>query len=436
MNYPYPINFSLNPTVRIFPEENGSGFLISFRPYGSSREEIRPADDKDLTALKIISEDISLEEAARAAGVSPSRVFQIMMDVRKRAIITGPRSEIIRDNSVYSDPDSVRRHLLSDDTFSLQWHITNRCDLNCRHCYDRDTPDSLNMETAVKVLDNLEELCFEKKTRGHISFSGGNPYLSPHFFEIYKMAADRGFSSSILGNPVSDKVIKKTINIAKPTFFQVSLEGLSETNDYIRGEGFFNKVMDFLKVLRENNISSAVMLTLTEKNIDEVIPLARFLKGRTDHFTYNRLSLEGHGSSLSAALKEKYREFAADYVEYAEKNEHAGYKDNLLNIELEKRGRFFDGCTGSGCGAAWNFFALLPDSRVFACRKFTSPIGNIENKSLIDIYESEKAKAYRRGAFECSGCRIRHICGGCMAATAGEGMDFLVKKDPYCFIQP
>ena len=38
------------------------------------------------------------------------------------------------------------------------------------------------------------------------------------------------------------------------------------------------------------------------------------------------------------------------------------FKDNMLNVRLAETGRpTFGGCTGFGCGAAFNFMALLPD---------------------------------------------------------------------------
>ncbi|NDY43751.1 hypothetical protein G3N55_13020, partial [Dissulfurirhabdus thermomarina] len=38
------------------------------------------------------------------------------------------------------------------------------------------------------------------------------------------------------------------------------------------------------------------------------------------------------------------------------------FKDNLLNALLHREGLpLSDGCTGYGCGAAFNFIALLPD---------------------------------------------------------------------------
>ena len=86
-------------------------------------------------------------------------------------------------------------------------------------------------------------------------------------------------------------------------------------------------------------------------------------------------------------------------------------KDSLLNIEREKQQLgLFGGCTGFGCGAAFNFVSLLPDGQVHACRKFPSLIGDINQQSLQDIYASAAAQAYRRGCRECYGCRLRVTC--------------------------
>jgi hypothetical protein len=53
-----------------------------------------------------------------------------------------------------------------------------------------------------------------------------------------------------------------------------------------------------------------------------------------------------------------------------------GLKDNLLNLVLAEGGEApFGGCTGNGCGAAFNFVTLLSDGEVHACRKFPSPWG-------------------------------------------------------------
>lgn len=46
------------------------------------------------------------------------------------------------------------------------------------------------------------------------------------------------FIIAILGNPASRDQIEKILDIKRPTFFQVSLEGLQKHNDTIRGKTF------------------------------------------------------------------------------------------------------------------------------------------------------------------------------------------------------
>ena len=140
-------------------------------------------------------------------------------------------------------------------------------------------------------------------------------------------------------------------------------------------------------------------------------------------------------NSLASVEPATYQKFLEEYLKARHDNPAIALKDNLLNIGLEADGLdLFGGCTGYGCGAAFNFVSLLPDGEVHACRKFPSKIGNLREQSLNDIYHAELAQKYRRGCIECDDCRLRSVCGGCLAVTHGYGLDPLAKKDPACFI--
>jgi selenobiotic family peptide radical SAM maturase len=178
-----------------------------------------------------------------------------------------------------------------------------------------------------------------------------------------------------------------------------------------------------------------VMLTLTSDNMDQVIPLAELLRDRADVFHFNRLSLSGEGANLRLPDREGYREFLQRYLEAARKNPVMGLKDNLINILRHEEGvEPFGGCTGYGCGAAFNFVSLLADGEVHACRKFPSPIGNIHDQGLAEIYDSDPAKRYRAGCGACTGCKIRAACGGCLASAHSHGLNVFEEKDPFCFM--
>ena len=326
---------------------------------------------------------------------------------------------------------------LSADTFTLQWHITQACDLHCRHCYDRSQRPPLPFDMAMAVVDDLYRFCQEMHVAGQISFTGGNPLLYPRFMDIYKAAVDRGFGTAILGNPTSEEQLDKLLGIAKPNYFQISLEGLETHNDHIRGSGHFQRSLAFLDLLRSRGIYTMVMLTLSNANIHHVLPLTEMLRNRIDYFTFNRLATVGEGAKLEMAKPDDFQQFLRQYLAAARHNPVLGLYDYLINsILYEYDAVYFGGCTGYGCGAAFNFIALLADGEVHACSNFPSLIGNIGQTRLMDIYHSETARQYRAGSQKCSDCRLNMVCRGCPAVTYSDGLNVFKEIDPYCFMQP
>jgi len=417
------------------PERREEKILVWRHP-GSEQVIVRPATDEDLLVLKMVAENIRPEDVAREGNLSVGVVDWALDRAVDKGLIIAPRSLIRRDLEHFPKGEGVDGAFFESPFFTVQWHITQACDLHCRHCYDRSRRSPLKLEQGFRILDDLRTFCKSRHVLGQVSFTGGNPLLYSHFFELYQAAVDRGFVTAILGNPTTRKTIEKIMTIQKPVFYQVSLEGLREHNDYIRGEGNFESVLTFLPILRECGITSLVMLTLTRNNMDQVVPLAGKLRDLADSFTFNRLSQVGEAIDLPVPTPEEYRSFLDTYLRATARNPVMGLKDNLINIVCYERGEeLFGGCAGYGCSAAFNFIAILPDGEAHACRKFPSLIGNVFSESIAEIYDSEDAKKYRSGTKVCVSCPIRPVCGGCLAVMYGQGLDIFEQRDPYCFMQ-
>jgi len=353
----------------------------------------------------------------------------------EKGLLLRPPSRIRRKREDFPGWSRPEETFLVAPGFTLQWHLTQACDLHCKHCYDRSPKPSLGLEQALAVLDDLRSFCRSRKVSGQVSFTGGNPFLYPHFAEVYRGAVARGLGTAILGNPVPRQRLEEITAIRKPSYFQVSLEGLQGHNDSVRGAGHFAKTLAFLRLLREMGVYSMVMLTLTGDNLGQVIPLGEVLRNEADLFTFNRLAAVGEGAGLRLPEREDYAAFLADYVRASRKNPVLGLKDNLINLVYDREGEeLFGGCCGYGCGAAFNFISLLPDGEVHACRKLPSFLGNIGKMSLDEIYESPGAGSYRAGSRACRSCGIRPVCGGCPAVVHSSGLDPFVDRDPYCFL--
>jgi len=412
----------------------GAAYVLIWRHPKSRKLRYREAGDIDLLALKLIVEKIDHQEAARLGKVSLGEIQAAIDRAISQGLLQSPGSRIRRTPPNTRKMDPLLSSFLSTDIFTLQWHVTQTCDLNCLHCYDRSDRSPMGLNAAMTILDDFYGFCNRMHVSGQVTFTGGNPLLYPHFDNLYRAASQFGFGIAILGNPTPLDRIRRLLEIARPHFFQISLEGLAAHNDTIRGKGHFARSLAFIDGLRDLDIFTMVMLTLTRDNLNQVLPLAALLKDRADAFTFNRLSTVGEGATLLMPEKAAFESFLRAYDAAAAKNPIIGFKDNLHNIiRQEKKEAPFGGCTGYGCGAAFNFLALLPDGEVHACRKFPSLIGNITKHNLYDLYHNKLAKRYRAGSRACGNCRLNIVCRGCLAIVHSLGLDVFTDKDPFCF---
>lgn len=400
----------------------GEELVLAWRDPSHGTLHCEAAKPEQLLAIKLVAEEISPEQAARTAGVSV-------------AVIDDLLSAAVRSGILLSPPSRLRRPTdrAAAEVFTLQWHLTQSCDLACKHCYDRSHRADFPFDRAVSLMQELRDFCRLRFVRPQVTLTGGNPLLHPSFFDLYQAAADHGLMIAILGNASDRATLERLLAIQTPVYYQVSLEGLEQHNDEIRGAGNYRRTVAFLKLLTELGIPNLVMLTLTRANIDQVIPLGRELTGITGGLAFNRLALFGEGAKLTLPSIEAYQAFLNDYAAALPEIPVLALKDSLLNCVFKQQEQpLFGGCAGFGCGAAFNFLSILSDGDVHACRKLPSPLGNILDQSLESIYGSELATRYRSGSTACTGCDLRSVCGGCMAVTASFGLDPFTCKDPYC----
>jgi MoaA/NifB/PqqE/SkfB family radical SAM enzyme len=171
--------------------------------------------------------------------------------------------------SALSDQDKSTRFI--PKRFLLQWHVTETCNLQCTHCYQLSNPDEqeLPYKGMLDILGQFIRLLNEWGIRGHINFSGGEPFCKEGFLdflkEVYnykKICSFAVLSNGTLLNKDSVVELKKL----KCRFVQVSIEGDEKTHDSIRGDGTFSRALESLKLLRANRITSMVSFTSHKQN--------------------------------------------------------------------------------------------------------------------------------------------------------------------------
>ncbi len=126
-------------------------------------------------------------------------------------------------------------------SLDFQWHLTNRCNLRCRHCYQEAFEDENLPELSLlagRLLQGLEEL--DRQTV--LNLTGGEPLLLGE--ELFRLLAlldrhPRVLEVMLITNAllIDRRTVAELASFAKLTTIKVSLEGMERVNDAIRGGG-------------------------------------------------------------------------------------------------------------------------------------------------------------------------------------------------------
>jgi len=342
-----------------------------------------------------------------------------------------------------------------ETSFVLQWHVTNRCENRCAHCYIAneekilDKPNRLSLDESKKIMDDLSQLATDFHVTPRINFSGGNPLLREDFSNFMEYAYKKGIIIGILGNPFPFNDKNLEMIVSKVHRYQISLEGLQQTHDAIRGEGNYDLSLKGIKTLSKQGIWVSIMSTISKRNYKEIPQLSEIaFNAGAKHFDFARVVPIGEGKEFDdeQLTPNKYREFLfemhKEYEILMEKGAQPtfiGRKDPLWNLIYRELGILHPlsetGGVIGGCSIGKNGLCLDVDGTAYSCRRMPEPIGNIRKSSLKELFLfSSKINEYRE--FEkienCGECDLMTICRGCRAvAYANTGNYF--SKDPQCW---
>lgn len=141
------------------------------------------------------------------------------------------------------------------------------CNLRCSHCFISCSPENHShpMMSFEQVKGYLEE-AFELGVREYY-FTGGEPFMNRDIFDILKAALAQG-PTSVLTNGVlidAKKAAKAKVLSQESEYsfdLRISLDGYdAETNDPIRGEGTFVRILAGIGELAKVGLNPVVTVT-------------------------------------------------------------------------------------------------------------------------------------------------------------------------------
>lgn len=156
----------------------------------------------------------------------------------------------------------------------LELQLSDRCNLECRHCYlGQSRHQDLSFERVLGILDQFEEI------QGlRLLLSGGEPLLHPQFWKINDLLRNYDFRSVLLTN--GTLITKKVAKRLQVHEVQVSLDGMKEGHESLRGKGTFLKALMAIDYLHEAGIQVSVATMIHKDNLKEFDSLAGLLQSK------------------------------------------------------------------------------------------------------------------------------------------------------------
>jgi len=344
-----------------------------------------------------------LWEGRSADEVSYRYAKRRALGLREALHVVGRFAEEVREfvSPPLRPPYEGRACYLRPDRLREVWlHVTDRCNLSCRHCLVSSGPagaEGLPGEELRRMIREAVDLGADT-----LYFTGGEPFLRTDTVEVLRQVTqDYGATAVVMtnGTRLDAELVAALVELPRERLFlQVSLDGsCAERNDALRSRGSFDGAVGGLRAATAAGLNVTVATVVLKQNLDDLIPLATLVHGLgvgQMHLMWQHARERGGKLPRAAmprligAVSELRRQARAlglviDNVENARRvvNGDPGVKRDLSN-------------------ACWDSLAIHRDGRVFpsACLVGidSEAGGSLREMSLRDIWLASDAFAARR----------------------------------------
>lgn len=177
------------------------------------------------------------------------------------------------------------------------FHLTDRCNLSCSHCLFGSSP-AKSRTLPREQLDLASGQALELGCR-LFYFTGGEPLLYPDLFPWLTTLLSRNplVHAVVLTNGMDLKRHIQALQGLERLHLQVSLDGMEQAHDSMRGQGAYRKVLANLAVLGQAGIPFTLSIAVSRANVADLadmVTLAAGIGAAGIHLLY--LFIRGKGS--------------------------------------------------------------------------------------------------------------------------------------------
>lgn len=266
--------------------------------------------------------------------------------------------------------------------------LTNKCNLNCPHCYSRNLPiESLTLPDIKNILKKLPDL---KK----VNFGTGESILNPDLKKIITFLDKKGIEMALTSNgttvcELEEEYLKKFKDIDISIDFPEK-----KLHDKWRSPGAFKRAISALEKSQKIGVNTSIALCLMNINYKYLPGFRKILDKYKINLRINLYKPQGENDNFSL----NYSEFWEAISLLAKNFYLINYSEPILSLITQNKN-----LNGSPCG---NSVRIHPDGKISPCVFLAGfPINTKRFKKLKNYIP----------AF-CKKCRYANRCrGGCLS---------------------
>lgn len=275
---------------------------------------------------------------------------------------------------------AIRRKLLFISIF-----ITERCNGRCKICgmWQKSNPRDLPLEIIESIV---------KDTGKEVSLciGGGEPLLHPHIGKILEILNKHKRSFNFLSNGISgEKLIELAKEYEIPSL-ALSCDGLRETYKEVRGVDNFDNIKRIVEVIRGKVKELYLHYTInpfnTKRDLFEV-------KQFCEQYRINLCIGLYEPSGLLNTLLGREELYDAEGIEAYPSNVYIKLYQQWLKQNLHLP-----------CWSIRFQCEVWADGTVVLCELNPIPLGNLNEKNIMEIWNDSRTKELQRSHINCNRC--------------------------------
>lgn len=346
-------------------------------------EKYYVVNDLTFELLDMFDKNIKLKDIAKRTGYKQKELKILYSEIEQKLL----------SKDYYED------NLKLDTPIKIQWKITNKCNLKCKHCY---LGKLYGFELPFEKADEIADTIINSNVM-EVTISGGECLTYKGIEKIIKKFLINGikvdvFTNALLLKNVLDKIDSDILNKSALLFY-VSVDGLKSSHEQIRGKNTFDKTIENIKYAIEKGYPVVTNTVINKINYCDIMDMIVLLKrmGVKDVQLSNLIVQGSADNSMKISLpeqmvlKEKINDLYKEhpefgYIYYSEVPDSDGVR-KVYSLSNGKKD--FIGNDNWKCTAGVARVTIDSNGKVYCCPFIKdSYLGDLNKENLSEVWDN------------------------------------------------